>query len=120
MRKQAHDIRKGLETLGSPIGQPRSSYTAQDLDLGRVGEVPGLYWLQSMDQRKKLYVGKTKNLRQRFRLQIVESSFDFWGTGRRELEVRFAPAKSAILTGNQSYWIGKWRPVGNYSKLAAS
>ena len=83
-------------------------------------EGPGLYWLQSADEEKKLYVGKTENLRLRFQLQIKDSPFDFWETPRSELEIRFAPANRDVLLGNQSYWINEWKPRGNYSLLAAS
>ncbi|HEV3079694.1 MAG TPA: site-specific DNA-methyltransferase [Gemmataceae bacterium] len=119
IRKRARDVRKERETVASLIGRPRTTYLAHEFDLRCVIEGPGLYWLQSADEQRKLYVGKTENLRQRFRLQIEESPFDFWGTPRRELEIRFAPAEPAILLGNQSYWIGKWHPLGNYSKLGA-
>src|SRR5438105_2411964 len=120
IRKRAKDIRSKCATVASPIGRPRTTHLAHDFDLQGVSEGPGLYWLQSADEQRKLYVGKTENLRQRFRLQIQDSPFDFWGTPRRELEIRFAPAEPAILLGNQSYWIGKWQPLGNYSKLGAS
>jgi len=120
IRKRAHDIRRKRATVSSPIGRPRTAYLAHNFDLRCAIEGPGLYWLQSADEKKKLYIGKTDNLRQRFRLQIEESPFDFWGTPRCELEIRFAPAEPAILLGNQSYWIGRWRPLGNYSKFGAS
>jgi DNA modification methylase len=121
IRKRAHRLRRKRETLASPIGQPRTAYLAHELNLTDVTEAPGLYWLQSADKRRKLYVGQTQNLRQRFRLQIAESLFDFWGTPRSELEIRFiaTSADPAVLWGNQSYWIGKWHPVGNYAKLGA-
>ena len=111
IRKRAKDIRSKCATVASPIGRPRTTHLAHDFDLQGVSEGPGLYWLQSADEQRKLYVGKTENLRQRFRLQIQDSPFDFWGTPRRELEIRFAPAEPAILLGNQSYWIGKWQPA---------
>jgi site-specific DNA-methyltransferase (adenine-specific) len=120
IRKRAHDIRRDSESLRSPIRWPRTTYLAQDFDVESVVEEPGLYLLQNADQQKKLYIGKTVNLRQRFRWQIVESSFNFWETPRPQLQIRFAPAEFGVLRGNQSYWIGKWQPVGNYSKLAAS
>jgi DNA modification methylase len=120
IRKRAHYMRRKRAAVASPIGRPRTTYLAHDFDLQCVVEGPGLYWLQSADELRKLYVGKTENLRQRFRLQIEDSPFDFWGTPRRQLEIRFAPAEPAILLGNQSYWIGKWQPLGNYSKLGAS
>jgi site-specific DNA-methyltransferase (adenine-specific) len=120
IRKRAHDVRKERETLASPIKRPRTAYLAHDFDLQCVTEGPGLYWLQSADEEKKLYVGKTENLRLRFQLQIKDSPFDFWETPRSELEIRFAPANRDVLLGNQSYWINEWKPRGNYSLLAAS
>jgi site-specific DNA-methyltransferase (adenine-specific) len=120
LRKRAHDIRRKREMLELPVGWPRATYSAENLDLERLREEPGIYCLQSANQQKKLYVGKTENLKERLRLQIIETSFDFWETPRSNLGIRVAAAESAVLAGNQSYWIGKWQPVGNYSKLAAS
>jgi DNA modification methylase len=122
IRKRAHRIRAICQSLESPIETPRTACLACELDVQEVAMRPGLYWLS--DRKRKLYVGKTDNLQQRFHLQIHESKFDFWGTPRNQLEVRFVPAEpqisSVLLLGHQSYWIGKWQTLGNYSKLAAS
>ena len=59
----------------------------------------------------------------RFRLQLETSRFDFWNTPWQDLELRYCELPSvedAQLEGNQSYWIARWRPVGNYVMLAAS
>ena len=55
--------------------------------------------------------------------QIEKTTFDFWGVPKNDLRVRFhslseteSPKRQRV--GNQSHWIKKWGPVGNYEKLA--
>jgi site-specific DNA-methyltransferase (adenine-specific) len=120
IRKRARDAREKCKALESPIAAPRTAHLACDLNIQEVPSAPGLYWLQSADRTRRLYVGKTQNLQQRFRLQIQDSTFDFWGTPANELEIRFIQAEPEVaLAGHQSHWISKWQPLGNYSKLAA-
>ena len=93
-----------------------------NLDWDAVPESGGLYWLQDPSQSKRLYVGETLNLRQRLRLQLSASQFDFWDSDRRGISVRFrelAETNDMGLKGNQSWWIGHWKPLGNFADLAA-
>jgi hypothetical protein len=81
----------------------------------------GLYWLKAPN--RNLYVGKALDLRQRFRLQLNASQFNFWLTDRDNLEIRYcalADVDDAILKGNQARWIAAWKPVGNFSEFAAA
>jgi len=120
IRKRARDVSRQRETLGHHEPLPKKKDVAAFLDLRQVPCRPGLYWLQSADAEKKLYVGGTLDLRQRLELQLVSSSFGFWNTSRQELEVRFRELGDIdCLPGNQSYWIARWKPEGNYCKLAA-
>src|SRR5262249_42503338 len=71
IRKRAQRVRRKCASLEVPI-QPPFPRLACELDFHTVDEQPGLYWLQSADQKRKLYVGKTDNLQQRLRAQIHE------------------------------------------------
>jgi site-specific DNA-methyltransferase (adenine-specific) len=120
IRKRAREIAKSAVcTLDQRLSLPRKAEVASSLNLQAVPPAPGLYWLQSADAETKLYVGETRNLRQRFHLQFETSSFGFWGTERHNLEVRFRPSDEKQLRDYQSLWIAQWKPIGNYCKLAA-
>ncbi len=70
---------------------------------------------------QKLYVGETLNLRQRLKVQLGAKSFDFWGTGKEDVGVRFSSLPEINeLKANQSRWITEWKPIGNYTGFAAS
>jgi hypothetical protein len=88
-----------------------------ELRLSGIPKRPGVYWLQRPGQ--PLYVGETLDLRQRFDLQLVTSHFGFWDTPRNDLEFRFGELPPEKLLGNQSHWIARLHPLGNYSELAA-
>jgi hypothetical protein len=95
------------------------------LDHERVPACPGLYWLEDADNSKKLYVGQTLNLNDRLHDQLRSTEFNFWGSPREQLLLRYCAVgaddkqEQRRLPGNQSIWIAKWRPLGNYEKLAA-
>ena len=122
IRKAAHTVRlRGCE-LAAPqrLQLPARGHCLTSLDLDALAPIPGLYWLQGSD--KRLYVGETENLRQRFQLQFRSPRFDFWGTDRASLELRYCTLSSddrTLLEGNQSRWIARWKPIGNYSGFAA-
>jgi site-specific DNA-methyltransferase (adenine-specific) len=80
---------------------------------------PGLYWLRH--GKNHLYVGETENLRERMEIQFGHRKFGFWGTPFHELQLTFraVPGVLAALPKHQSRWIYKWKPIGNYEKLAA-
>jgi len=68
---------------------------------------------------KHLYVGETVNLRDRFEVQFSHKKFAFWDTAFDQLHVSFkAVNASTPLPQNQSRWISKWQPIGNYEELA--
>jgi DNA modification methylase len=119
IRKRARNMRRLGKNLDSHLALPRSGETVSQLDLDRVPQNPGVYWLQSSE--KKLYVGETLDLHKRFELQLLSSTFGFWDTDRQDLYVRFRelPPDKEIRWGNQSHWIACWHPVGNYSGFAA-
>jgi len=121
IRKRAMDNRKFGQKLGDRQPLPKRFDYLSSLDWHVVPEGPGLYWLNSSD--KKLYVGETLDLRNRFKLQFEGSEFAFWNTDRRELEVRYCALgdnRKVLLKGNQSLWIAHWKhPLGNYPEFAA-
>ncbi len=122
IRKRENAIRKrGSLITDSKRRFPKESFCAAQLDLGRVPASSGLYWLENAAEKKNLYVGGTLNLQKRLETQVIESAFDFWGTKKDQLSVRFREKdlSRSELEGYQSYWIGHWKPQGNYCKLAA-
>jgi hypothetical protein len=121
IRKRASRCRKAGRELSAVEELPKQGAWVSSLDWDRIHPSPGLYWLSSSEQ--KLYVGETLNLQQRFRLQFDTRGFDFWDTARDALEVRYrelGDVADALLKGNQSQWIARWRPLGNYSGFAAA
>jgi predicted GIY-YIG superfamily endonuclease len=93
------------------------------MNFGILPQRPGLYWLESLQAQKKLYIGKTFDLRRRFQLQFKGATFNFWETAQSDLRLRYCElddADSDLLDANQSRWIGNWRPVGNCIRFAAS
>jgi DNA modification methylase len=121
IRKRAkHVRRKALEISRSHLSLPKRRIVASEIDFSSIPEEPGLYWLRNNEDTRKLYVGETLNLHQRLEMQLDASPFEFWGTDRKHLDVRFQTLQDdRQLFGFQSYWIGRWRPQGNYCKLAA-
>jgi site-specific DNA-methyltransferase (adenine-specific) len=120
IRKRAHRYREAVHAVDSFVKLPKRKEVVSSLAWAAVVPEKGLYWLKSPD--RNLYVGKALDLRQRFELQFNVSHFDFWGTRRSELEVRFCPLAGVdddFLKGNQSRWIADWSPIGNFSELAA-
>jgi hypothetical protein len=103
---------------------PHKKERVFELNPDDVPETPGLYWLHAGEI--KLYVGETLNLRRRLQIQLAANGFDFWPARGSELEIRYRPLpacddreQQSRLQANQSYWIAKWKPIGNYSELAA-
>ncbi|MFL5241072.1 MAG: DNA methyltransferase [Gemmataceae bacterium] len=122
IRKRAKDIRKAGRELNSFQPLPKVGHPVSSLTWDALPPSPGIYWLRSLED-KKLYVGETIDLRHRLRLQFQAPNFDFWQTDKEALEIRYASLTCddrATLSGNQSRWIARWEPVGNYSKFAAA
>lgn len=114
---KGRDYARGLACFQS---LPRKGELASELDWDRIPPEPGLYWLESPE--RKLYVGVTLNLQDRLIRQIKTSRFDFWGTERHHLEVRYCQLPGddeKVLLGNQSHWVARWKPLGNFLKFAA-
>jgi site-specific DNA-methyltransferase (adenine-specific) len=123
IRKRAHEypeaVRKLDESKLMPF--PKRKQLVSSLDWDAIPALAGLYWLQCAEMN--LYVGKALDLHQRFRLQLRDVPFDFWGASRPELSIRYHElpgVDDTLLKGNQSYWIARWKPVGNYSDLACA
>jgi site-specific DNA-methyltransferase (adenine-specific) len=120
IRKRAHGFAEAGRELDEFVELPKRKQSVLSLDWTAVPPEKGLYWLQSSD--KKLYVGKALDLRQRFALQLKADQFDFWGTDRQNIEVRYRvlpDVNDTLLKGNQSRWITDWSPIGNFSEFAA-
>lgn len=120
IRKRATKNRRASQELTAFEPLPKNGQAVDALDLGRVPPNPGLYWLRGPG--RPLYVGETLDLRRRFQLQFETSGFGFWDTPRRELDVRYCvlpDGDNTLLGGNQSHWIARWKPVGNFSGFAA-
>jgi hypothetical protein len=116
IRKRASGILEAGRDLTTIQPLPQREESIPSLDRDAVPESRGLYWLQSPEQ--PLYVGKTFDLRQRFYLQFHKPKFDFWGTERQNVRVRYCPlpdANDTFLKQNQSGWIVHWNPVGNFT-----
>jgi hypothetical protein len=121
IRKRAHEFSEAMRRLNKFVSLPKKKQLVSSLEWNAIPTVAGLYWLQSSD--KKLYVGKALDLRQRFELQLKAAQFDFWGTSRQEMAIRYQElpgVEDILLKGNQSWWIANWKPVGNYSDMAAA
>jgi site-specific DNA-methyltransferase (adenine-specific) len=121
MRKRAKEIRQAGQNLSALQTLPEQRHSVSKLDWNQVPQAPGLYWLSGPD--KKLYVGETLDLGQRFRLQLEAPNFDFWDTARHGLVLRYCElgeVDDTFLKGNQSQWIARWKPLGNYSGFAAA
>ncbi len=120
IRKRAHDVRRAGRELRWSVPLPKRGQCVPSLDFESLPSAPGLYWLQGAETR--LYVGETINLRQRFQLQFRATRFDFWGTDKSSLDVRYCTlpdSDRSLLDGNQSWWIAHWSPIGNFSEFAA-
>jgi site-specific DNA-methyltransferase (adenine-specific) len=122
IRKRASGISQAGSRLESLLKLPRERHQITESDWDAFSNAPGLYWLASPN--RKLYVGATFDLQQRFRLQFgTATQFDFWGANRRELNLRIrklAKGDTALLPSNQSRWIAEWKPIGNFVDLAAA
>ena len=119
IRKRAKDSVKASAKLNSVLSMARKREAPFGITLSKVPAEPGLYWLSGDEH---LYVGETENLRERFEVQFNDrNKFDFWKTPLDKLQLRFKAAKAPDdnLSGQQSHWISKWRPIGNYERLAA-
>jgi site-specific DNA-methyltransferase (adenine-specific) len=122
IRKRAKEVRQAGYEADARTLWPKRGQLLRSLDWDAVPQSSGLYWLQVLPS-KRLYVGETLNLRQRLRLQLSASQFDFWDTNRLDLNIRIRELPETdemILKGNQSWWIGHWNPVGNYSAFSAA
>jgi site-specific DNA-methyltransferase (adenine-specific) len=116
IRKRASGILEAGRGLATPQRMPDEEECILSLDWDAVPESRGLYWLQSPD--RPLYVGKTFDLRSRFQLQFQKTKFNFWETDRQNLLLRYCPLPHAhpkFLMRNQSRWIARLNPVGNFT-----
>jgi site-specific DNA-methyltransferase (adenine-specific) len=120
LRKRASKYRQDAGALKAEdrVALPRDYGNPFGIRLARVPASPGLYWLQG--EGRRLYVGETPNLRERLEIQFSANNFDFWGVNKKRLEIRYRDVATArILKPNQSIWISKWKPEGNFEDLAA-
>jgi len=121
IRKRANNnyrarVRKLLNDF---VALPRINNNPFSLPWGHVPACPGLYWLRGEDRH--LYVGETRNLCERLKIQFSPNRFDFWGANKQKLELGYRCVDSArILMPNQSIWIGKWNPEGNLKTLSVA
>jgi site-specific DNA-methyltransferase (adenine-specific) len=119
IRKRAEGVRKRAASMaGTRMRLPHERYLATELDVTKVPASPGLYWLHDVLEQRNLYVGETLNLQRRLESQVIETQFDFWGTAKDHLMVRYREADAKRRAQFQSYWIGLWNPCGNYKLLA--
>lgn len=119
IRKGANKRSKASAKLSNTIEMSKNFRNPSELvGNGRVPAEPGIYWLTG--NRKRLYVGETENLRERFEVQFGHNGFDFWETPHDSLRLSFRPAKDQAkeLPNHQSRWIADWEPIGNYTALA--
>jgi hypothetical protein len=120
IRKRAQSVRKRAASISETrLRLPSQRILATQLEISKIPCSSGLYWLQNAAEQRNLYVGETLNLQKRLETQIIDSVFDFWGTSKDQLVVRIKEENAENLSGYQSYWIGHWKPQGNYFKLAA-
>jgi DNA modification methylase len=81
---------------------------------------PGVYILQTGDSI--LYIGETLDLRSRIDRQLNPKRFDLWGNSQERFDVlyRTLPDDEKRIFGQatQFLWIGRFRPKGNYKRLA--
>jgi site-specific DNA-methyltransferase (adenine-specific) len=81
---------------------------------------PGIYLLQG--QAQPLYVGETRDLRSRIERHLDSDKFNFWDIPKGEIEICHSRLpegeKQRFGQANQSLWIGRLQPRGNYQKLA--
>lgn len=109
-------VRKRLNDF---VALPRIDNNPFSLPWVRVPASPGLYWLRG--ENRHLYVGETRNLCGRLKVQFSSNRFDFWGVNKQKLELGYRSVDSEdILRPNQSIWIGKWKPEGNLLDLATA
>jgi len=120
LRKRAKDFRGAAAALESCVAMPEERVWPFDPSvLSTATTRPGLYWLSGGNDDKRLYVGRAMNLRARLDCQFVGTSFDFWGMRRGEIRMAFMELneEKVQLWGQQSSWIGMWRPEGNYEEF---
>lgn len=122
LRKRAHEIREMKYRLSKYAPLPSTVHAVSRIKHDSLPKLPALYWLRS--EKTRFYVGQTLDLQKRFLNQIELGQFDDWNVDKDELEVLYhvLPETERDLRfrlGNQSYWIKKWQPLGNYERLAA-
>jgi len=90
-----------------------------ELKIGELSPKPALYWLKDENGRA-LYIGECQNLRERMETQFLENNFNYWSTPRQKLQLAIKQVeKRKMLIPNQSKWITKWNPAGNFAALAS-
>jgi len=119
IRKRAKYIASTSAKLESHIPIARKTEDPFGINLSKVPAGSGLYWLAGNDH---LYVGETENLRERFEVQFnTNNKFSFWDNPLNKLQLSYKVVNTDVhdnLSKHQYYWISKWRPIGNYTKLA--
>jgi site-specific DNA-methyltransferase (adenine-specific) len=116
IRKRARGMLEAGQHLATHQPMPDREEIIQSLDWDAIPQSRGLYWLHNLNQA--LYVGKTFDLRKRFQLQFLKTKFSFWETERQNLLLRYCPlpdAHDSLLKRNQSRWIARLNPVGNFT-----
>jgi hypothetical protein len=118
IRKAASSISQNASKLADLVVKPNDGANPFSLNVSKVLESPGIYWLQ--DEKSHLYVGETDNMRERLEFQFGHNNFDFWKTARDKLmlRIRYADFPLSALPKHQSRWISKWQPLKNYARLA--
>ncbi len=120
IRKNANYIARSSADLHTLIEKAKNTQNPFSLKGSTEPSEPGLYWLSG--NQRHLYVGETENLRERFEFQFGHRKFGFWETPAENLQLAFSvatPATTDSLSKHQSRWISKWKPIGNYRKLAS-
>ena len=120
IRKRFGENAKASASLDTVIEMARSRKDPFGLVLSKVPPEPGIYWLTG--DKKNLYVGETKNLRERLEMQFDGScGFEFWNIPRNQLQISFKSDTNPVarLPIQQSRWISDWNPIGNFEPQAA-
>jgi DNA modification methylase len=114
IRKATDRISQASTKLGENIPIARDVENPFAIDPAKVPAGPGLYWLK--DDCRRLYVGETDNLRERFQIQFGHKRFDFWQAPIDKLQLGFKSVNAPLsdLPRHQFRWISKWLPIGNY------
>ena len=122
LRKHAKKARTRAAVLKAPK-QFSAMIPANELDIDKLPEVPGLYLL-SESPKSKIYVGETLNLRRRLDLQFAPFQLNVWSQLSKDVLVQTLPMadSNAGMLAWQSCLVRKYkkRPRLNYHELRSS